>query len=350
MSEEILKKIKKDYGIGITISGEEFLSVPKQVIPVSPAFDIALGGGIPEGSWWSISGPPKQGKSSLALSFAANAQRPEYGNRRINFFPIEGRLKEMNLRGIQGLQLDQDHFRIITSTKEKILSAQETLQIAEDLLRTTQNEVWIFDSFSCLVHEKEATDGIGASTRGGGAALLAQFCRHMSNVVPIKNHIVIGIHHLMANTSGYGASIIEKDGNAIRYQVDVKTQSKKIEYYPEKGKPLGQKVTWLIGCTALGMPPNQEVVSYLRYGIGIDRIAEIINIAKDVGLIETKAAGWTVLSFMQNHLDVLGTEKWDDEAIKICRRQGEEAIYQLLCENPKWIELLQQDIKKIYGI
>lgn len=343
---DIFKEIEKKYGINVVQSGDEFLAKPKQIIPVSPAMDLALGG-IPEGSWWVVSGPPKYGKTTLALSFCANAQLEEYGSRMINFFNIEGRLKEMNLKGIEGLKSDPEHFRIIGSTEDKILSAEHYLQIAEDMMMATKNQIWLFDSFSCLVHPKEQAEGIGTSTRGGGAMLLAQFCRQMSNIIPVKNHIVIGVSHLMANTGGSYGGYTEKDGNAIKYQVDVKTRARAVESIKSGDVVIGQKVKWEIDCTATGRPPDQVVWSMIRYGKGIDRVAELIELGKTVGLIEEKGGGWTIFVFMAEHLDMLGVSQWDDEAIKLCRAQGAENAYNMLMAHPEWMKILQRKLNEM---
>ena len=45
-----------------------------QTIGVSPALDIALGGGLREGSVVVMTGDPKSGKTTTALHFAAKCQ------------------------------------------------------------------------------------------------------------------------------------------------------------------------------------------------------------------------------------------------------------------------------------
>lgn len=351
MAEDFTKRvmniIEKEFGEKIVISSTDFLSKRLRTISVSPALDIALGGGIPEGSWVIFAGKPKCGKTTTALHFAAKCQQSKYGSKHIYYLNIEGRLKKMNLNGITGL--NQDEFTIIESTEERILSAQDYLNIGEKIILTHPECVLIIDSYSALCHEKEITEGVGTSTRGGGPALLAQFCRQMANVVPIKRSIVIGITHLMANTSGYGAAIMEKGGNAIAYQVDVKLRCKSNEPWEHNGKRVGQKVTWLTECTALGMPPGQEVESHLRYAHGIDEVKEIIVLGKDMGLIVLKGS-WYTCEFMKNNLPTLGVTEWDDATIKKCKAQGEDNLYDLLSANPEWFSILEKEVKTMMGI
>ena len=52
-------------------------------------------------------------------------------------------------------------------------------------------------------------------------------------------------------------------------------------------------------------------------------------------------------SFMENHLDVLGLDSWDEEAEKACKAQGQEKIRGLLMQNPSWFDALNSDIKEM---
>lgn len=338
-----LSSMKKELGDGI-VGADDFLSRPKMIIPWSPSIDAIIGG-VPEGSWVTLAGKPKFGKTVAALRFASVAQRPEYGGRHVFYLNVEGRLKEMNINGTEGL--DKSKFTVIGSTADKIYSAQDYLTIAEKILMSTKKCVLIIDSYSAIVPEKEITDGIGTSTRGGGAMLLAQFCRQMGNVVPVKDHIVIGITHLQANTSGYGSPFSEKGGNAIAYQVDIKLMGKRVEdWLDSSGKQIGQLATWESGCTATGYPPGQTCTSYVRYGVGIDEVAELCKAGEEVGLID-KAGAWYTLSYAENHLKELGEEddKFNEENIRKYKYQGELKLFAGLKENEKLRNILYARLK-----
>ena len=61
--DKILKEVDKQYGKGVAINANELLDEEKYVIPLSPALNLGLHGGIPEGSWITCSGHPKSGKA-----------------------------------------------------------------------------------------------------------------------------------------------------------------------------------------------------------------------------------------------------------------------------------------------
>ena len=83
------KDIIKEYG-NVLHDPSSITERPLQVLSVGPKLDIALGGGVPEGSLFIMTGPEKVGKTVTALSFCANAQKDH--ERPIYYANIEGRL------------------------------------------------------------------------------------------------------------------------------------------------------------------------------------------------------------------------------------------------------------------
>lgn len=323
--DQVLKKIRKEYGKTSIVGVEDIIDEQEKIVPISPTLDLITHGGVPSGSWVSISGAPKIGKTLCALTIAANAQKEAHGGRTVVYGHVEGRTRKMHVYGIDGLNKDSDKFILIQSTKEKILYAADYLNIFVDFLRNCPNVILIIDSLSALCDEKIASGGIGTETRGHGAKLISQFCDTVSNVVRINDSIVIGITHRIANTSGYGAFEIEKASRRWTYQSDIRLTAKKKEFWEEDGKIVGQKVSWLCECAALG-PPGGETDSYIRYGIGLDKEYELIELGETLGVIE-KGGAW--YSFNPVDFGLTG------DIVKI---QGKPAMRKMLCEQ-----------KEVYG-
>ena len=85
-TREVMKKYGKVVRSGTTVFDE---SENLEVIPFTPALDLALGGGIKEGSWVILTGDPKSGKTTTALQFAATCQSKEHGERPIVYINAE---------------------------------------------------------------------------------------------------------------------------------------------------------------------------------------------------------------------------------------------------------------------
>ena len=338
--EKVEKDILKKYG-EIMIDSNLVIEEDILTVPVSPAIDIGLNGGIPEGSWVILSGAPKCGKTTTALQIAANCQKEEYGGRMVYYLNAEGRFKKMNLSGVEGLNPDQ--LKVIQSTQGNILTAEDFLTIATNIIKDHPGCVVIIDSASALSPEKEMLSEINGQTRAGTPKLLSSFCKQMGTVVPIQNTIIIIIQHLIANTSGYGKAYIEDGGQKIKYQSDIKLRAKSVKKWSvgNSETPIGQIISWTVEHSALG-PPGAVVDSYLRYGKGIDSVCEWINLGADFGLI-SKAGAWFTCNFMDDHEEEAKAIEFDP-ATKI---QGQEKLYQILQENPKLLELLEADIKSM---
>jgi recombination protein RecA len=312
MKNKLAEDVTKTFGDDVILSGNALVDQKVLTIPVSPALDIVLNGGIPEGSFVVLTGQPKCGKTTTSLDFAATAQRSEYqgklkDTREVYYLNIEGRLKKRDLEGIPGLNLSK--FHIIGSQQGKILHAEEYLQIGERIINEVPGCVLIIDSYSALCTEAEITSDMDKMQRADGAKLLAKFCRKVANVIPVNKNIVIGITHLMGNPTGYGAEFKEKSGQAIAYQTDIKLRAKTFKAWTlgTDNTQIGQEIDWQVVCSALG-PPGGVTTSYIRYGQGIDKYTELINLASDVGIIN-KGGAWYTITCLEDKPKFQGTEK-----------------------------------------
>lgn len=325
---DVAKRFKMD---DLIIKGSDLLNKHKKIISVTPSIDSITGGGFAEGSWVSVSTPPKAGKTTLGLTFAAQCQKPENGDRTVYYANIEHRLKEKDLNGIEGLNPGRN-FYVIESTENKILVAQDYLSIIKDILYTHKNAVVIIDSVSKLCDARTMEGGIGTETRGSTQRLIGQFIDLVTSAVPVNNAIVYGILHQYADTGG-GKGKIDKQASSWAYQADYQLRGYKKQLWLEAEKPIGQVVEWECKHSATSIPYG-KCESRLRYGIGFDRTFELIEIAASLGVIEPSGS-WFGLSFLTNH----GLEE-----VKV---QGKEKIWNLLRENPLWVTWLYEELKSL---
>ena len=324
---ELAKLLLEKYG-NIATDGSYIKDHPKRIIPTTPILDIALSGGIPEGSWTLITGKPKTGKTTLALQMAANAQK--LYSKHVYYLDVEHRFGEKNLSTVRHLKTDGNNFTIIKSPKDRKLPAEEFLSAFEDIADGSDGSVIIIDSISMLCAQKEQVAEITGTGRAAGPKLIAETCRKLASVIPSNNITVIAMLHVIANTSGYGASSYEDGGNKIQYIADTKIACKGMEKW-EKGsgdnaKVIGQMVKWNVAFSALGTP-QQNAECYLRYGYGYDDVWEIITLACDFGIIQKGGAWFTY--FPEG-----------GEPVKV---QGQEKLYEYLSSRP-------EECDKIYSL
>ena len=137
----------------------------------------------------------------------------------------------MHLQGIVPLDLAPEKFQLVASNEDRILSAEDFVNIASEIIKNEPRVVVILDSTSSLCSQDELDGEITGSGRAKGPRILASFCRKMGTVVPVMNSIVIMMQHLIANTSGYGSPYYEDSGRKVQYQADIKLRCKSFQYW-----------------------------------------------------------------------------------------------------------------------
>lgn len=335
--KETVSELEKKYG-KVFISGDFILEQEKKIISMSPKMDVGLSGGVPEGCWMLVSGQPKTGKTTSILQLCANAQTQ---GKKIRYLDVEHRLKKMNLSGIHGLKTDEENFKIIQSVKGNILSAEQYLNIGTDFLHEQEDIVLVIDSVSALCSSAENIGEITAMARNSGPKLMANFWRKNKDIVPVQNSIVVMIIHLIANTSGYGAKWTEDGGQKIQYACDIKIRNKGSKDWLEGENIVGILPEWEIETSALG-PACKSVTQRIRFGIGADRIAELMDMGMEFGLI-TQAGAWYNCDFVAEDPELSSFCSIDSKKTTVCKQQGEANLYKFLVEN----EIINQKLEKL---
>jgi len=347
ITEDVFTPIDNDlikkYGKHAFISGDELISDESKIIHVSPKLDLILGGGIPGGSVVVLSGKKKCGKTVSSLHILGKAQqlgRPTY------YLDVEGRLKERDVNGIECL--DKEKLTVVHSYRDedtgqsKIFKAHEFLDIAENLAHNKPGAVIVIDSISQLLTAGESEKNLGEQSRAPGAMLMAQFCKRMSNVVPVNDVVIIGIVHLIANTSGYGPALVESGGNKIQYAMDIGLKCQSFKFIRDGGvdsPPVGQEVEWLTTSTAFA-PPGQKTTSTITYGVGIDEIGELVDLGIEFGIIQQGGA-WFTLSYMEEYDTNYEEKKY--------KAQGKPKLISRMKENKQERMCLDKAIRSMIG-
>lgn len=331
-----LAEVEATYGAGIACSGSEYLDRPHQTISLGPAFDLALGGGIPTGKWVSVSGPEGCCKSATMMSFIANAQQDRFGGRPCMVLSAEHRMSEAILNGTRGLVKDHPMLTVIESTRGRILSSKDFLNIGLTFLKTVPGGILLIDSISALVSPKLIEDGLGMSDYGGGYKILSQFIDLAAPVVRAQDATVLGIAQVYANTSGRGAAWNIKASKHWKHQADLAIHCKKFEFVYADGEDqgaTGQNQEWLVTKCAFARP-SSKVTSTIRYGVGIDRAAELFSLAHGFGLIT--GSGWYTFDFLAD-----APELWPDPK-GVPKVQGRDNCTSLLETNAAVAARLEQ--------
>lgn len=271
--------------------------------------------------------------STTCLQVCKNAQDE---GRPVIYIDAESRLKAYNLVGIQGLDLEK--IQVVHGPEDgDQLAAEDFLKICESMIKMPKNQgaVCVIDSCSSLVPRAELEEDPSATLRASLPKLLSHWVKKNSQVVVKNKIIVLIITHYITNTSGYGKIKIPDCGVMVQYQADTRLDIGKIEPWEESGKKIGQLVNWKIGCSSLGSS-GTECVSYIKFGKGIDKDKEIIELAESFSIID-KSGSWYSLDFLE------GSQEFPEPP----KFQGQEKIYKFLESRPDIFQTLVEKVQEV---
>ncbi|MGH7731110.1 MAG: recombinase RecA [Candidatus Eiseniibacteriota bacterium] len=183
-----LQQIEKQFGKGAIMKlGEESAQVAVEIIPSgSIALDMALGiGGVPRGRVVEIYGPESSGKTTLALTIIANAQKT--GGNAV-FIDAEHAL---DAAYAQKLGVDIANLHVAQPD-----TGEEALEIADHLVRSGAVDVVVIDSVAALVPRAEIEGEMGDSHVGLQARLMSQALRKLTGSISKSRTTVIFINQI----------------------------------------------------------------------------------------------------------------------------------------------------------
>src|SRR5258706_3657610 len=207
-----LQQIEKQFGKGSIMKlGEESARVAVEVIPTgSIGLDQALGvGGVPRGRIVEIYGPESSGKTTLALTIIAHAQR--LGGNAV-FIDAEHAL---DAAYAEKLGIDIADLHVAQPD-----TGEEALEIADTLVRSGAVDVVVIDSVAALVPRAEIEGEMGDSHVGLQARLMSQALRKLTGSISKSKTCVIFINQIrmqigvMFGCFHYSTRVVLADGTS----------------------------------------------------------------------------------------------------------------------------------------
>lgn len=354
--DEVSNSIITKYG-DVVRSGSEVLDNINnlKVIGLSPALDIALGGGLREGSVVVMTGDPKSGKTTTAMHFAAKCQKE---GKRIIYINTEGRLSEQNYK-IR--DLDPSKIIVVESTNERVLTAEDFLNIVEFYINNDPGCLIITDSLSNMVPACELEGEVRTGVRNALPRLLSMFFKRISGTLMKNKIILICITHNIANTGGspYAPQKMADCGNMLQYQAGtnmVITHRGKWQVPKDTGQHVGQIANWVIKTSNAGGRPNSTAESWIKYDVGIDEVQEVIQIACEFRLIKAAGAWYTIQCAVDepNHpivsevLKANQINKSPEDIERFFKFQGVNNVAEFLNNNLTIAEFIYGKIKELH--
>ena len=317
-----LTQIEKQFGKGSimklgqagNLKGVEVISTG------SISLDSCLGvGGVPKGRIVEIYGPEASGKTSLTLHIIAEAQK---AGGVAAFIDAEHALDPEYARNL-GVNLDD----LLLSQPD---TGEQTLEIAEVLIRSGAVDVIVVDSVAALVPKAELDGDMGDSHMGLQARLMSQAMRKLAGVINKSNTCLIFINQIRMKIGVmFGNPETTTGGNALKFYSSVRIDIRRIAALKDGDEVIGNRTRAKVVKNKVA-PPFRNCEFDIIYGKGISKFGDLLDLGVANEII-TKSGTW--FSYKEDRIG-----------------QGRENSKRFLSENPDMANDIENQLREKLGL
>ncbi len=315
--ESALAQIEKSYGKGAIMKmDEEHRLRDLEVISTgSLTLDLALGvGGVPKGRMIEIFGPESSGKTTLALSIAAQSQKQ---GGKAAFIDAEHAFDPEYAKNL-GVQVEE----LYMSQPD---NGEQALEITETLIRSGAIDIIIIDSVAALTPRAEIEGEMGDSHMGLHARLMSQALRKITGITSRSQTTIIFTNQIREKIGiMFGNPETTTGGRSLKFYASIRMDIRRIQSITNKGEAVGNRVKVKVVKNKVA-PPFKIAEFDIMFGTGISRVGSILDMAIEYEII--KAAGaW--FSYKEKNI-----------------AQGKENAKQYLEDNPDIMKEIEKQIR-----
>jgi recombination protein RecA len=318
--EVAIAQIEKQFGKGAIMRLGSDGIVEIGAIPTgSIGLDAALGiGGFPRGRVVEVYGPESSGKTTLALSAVAQAQK---AGGTAAFIDAEHAL-DVSYASKLGVNIDD----LLISQPD---TGEQALEVTETLVRSGAIDIIVIDSVAALVPKAEIEGNMGDSLPGLQARLMSQALRKLTAAISKGQATVIFINQIRMKIGVmFGSPETTTGGNALKFYSSVRLDIRRIEQIKNAQELVGNRVRVKVVKNKVA-PPFRQAEFDIFFNEGISRVGELIDLGLDKQIVE-RAGSW--YSYDGNRIG-----------------QGRENTKQYLMANPEMTREIELKVLEEYN-
>ncbi|UIZ28193.1 hypothetical protein KXD40_004682 [Peronospora effusa] len=213
-----------------------------------------------------IYGPESSGKTTLALSCIAQAQKTENGV--CAFIDAEHAIDAHYAKAL-GVDIDA----LYVSQPD---SGEEALEIADTLIRSGAVDLVVLDSVAALVPRAELEGEMGDQQIALQARLMSQALRKLTGSLSKSNCTIIFLNQIRQKVGIiFGSPEVTSGGTALRYYASVRLDIRRKTAIKEGDQVVGNETVVKVAKNKLASP--FKVANFdMMFGHGIDRQSELV--------------------------------------------------------------------------
>jgi recombination protein RecA len=277
-----ISQIEKSFGQGaiMRLDVDAAAAIPG-ISTGSISLDLALGGrGLPRGRVVEIFGPESSGKTTLALTVAAHAQK---SGGVAAFIDAEHALDPAWVKRI-GVNLDE----LLVSQPD---TGEQALEICELLVRSNAVDVIVIDSVAALIPRAEIEGEMGDSHVGLQARLMSQALRKLTGAIAKSDCIVIFINQLREKIGVmFGSPETTPGGRALKFYSSVRIDIRRTGAIKDGEVNVGNRVRARVVKNKIA-PPFRDAEFDIMFDEGISAAGDLLDLAVNENII-AKSGAW----------------------------------------------------------
>lgn len=306
--QDTIKALNAKYGTGTVISSDNKSDFVESVSTGSLTLDIATGiGGLACGKLVEMYGPESSGKSTLTLHIISEFQKV---GKKCALIDSEHSFdkKYATALGVKPIDL------IISQPP----CLEDAYNIIQALVESGEISLIVFDSHTSSLPKAQIDNEVGSASIAMAARINSTALGKIHPLLDKFNCTLLACSQTRVNIGGYVANDIPTGGHAWKFYPDMRL---KVSKSLDKEQELNKTTVEVIKNKCA--PPFGKASFNICWGIGIDRLKEVIDLSVEFGILK-KGGAWITL---------------EDGESKI---QGDEKMKEYLKDNPEYTQDLEK--------